>query len=431
MRVVTQNLLHGTACAADSNRCDLPARVALFTRQLAANDCPEVVAVEEANRDTAAALHQALPAVCGGKYQVVFDDDPAQDRELVVTTEKVVASERTPLVGPLRTALWVRLGTPVGVLDLVATHLASDSDNRNCDGASCPAPCQTKDTLRTCQARQAADVLESKLAPTSVGVLVGDLNAAPNSATIAVFTDRGFVDTHLAAHNPECSAETPLACTGGRVDTDLSDMRSTAAKQRERIDYVFITTKRTCSVGSPTGVFAPRGGPTESDGLVFPSDHSGVEATIKCRTSEADLAAIGAPAPTTTTTTVPGTPTNVDDATRAAITTAYENVFSNSSLPAEQRLESLEQGDAFLESFVARINALGPTAKQVTVRVDGLKPVDANTVDLTYTLFLNGSAVLDAVPGQAVRKDGKWLVTAKAYCQVATLGTDVIPAPCK
>ena len=28
--VVTQNLLHGAACPADSNRCDLPDRVALF-----------------------------------------------------------------------------------------------------------------------------------------------------------------------------------------------------------------------------------------------------------------------------------------------------------------------------------------------------------------------------------------------------------------
>src|SRR5262245_60574327 len=32
--VVSQNLLHGNACAPDSNRCDLPDRVELFVRQL-------------------------------------------------------------------------------------------------------------------------------------------------------------------------------------------------------------------------------------------------------------------------------------------------------------------------------------------------------------------------------------------------------------
>ena len=50
IRVVNQNLLHGTACPADSGRCDLPRRVTLFIRQLDARECPELVAIEEANR---------------------------------------------------------------------------------------------------------------------------------------------------------------------------------------------------------------------------------------------------------------------------------------------------------------------------------------------------------------------------------------------
>src|SRR6478752_8149467 len=62
IRIVNQNLLHGTACPADSNRCDLPGRVALFLRQLTRAKCPEVVAIEEGNRQTASELRKGLGA---------------------------------------------------------------------------------------------------------------------------------------------------------------------------------------------------------------------------------------------------------------------------------------------------------------------------------------------------------------------------------
>src|SRR6478672_9129884 len=61
IRVVNQNLLHGTACPADSNRCDLPGRVALFLRQLTRAKCPTVVAIEEGNATTARQLRRHLP----------------------------------------------------------------------------------------------------------------------------------------------------------------------------------------------------------------------------------------------------------------------------------------------------------------------------------------------------------------------------------
>lgn len=428
--VVSQNLLHGTACAADSNRCDLPARAALFTRQLAAAHCPAVVAVQETNRETRAALAAALPGVCDDRYSIVYDDDPAADRELVVTTEKVLASERVRLAGPLRTALWVRLDTAVGPLDLVTTHLASDSDDRPCDATSCVAPCKVSDSIQTCQAREAADLLDARRGPRSVGVLAGDLNATTDQATIAVLRDRGYVDTHLAAGNTECDPTTGADCTSGREDTDLSDMRNAGSKQHERIDYIFLSTKRSCIPVPPTGVFAPSGGPAADDGIVFPSDHSGVEATLRCRTGAADRAAGGIrPEIGSTSTSRPAA--EVSDATRAAVTAAFENVYAMPDLPPAQRLESLERGQEFLESFVARINALGPTATQTSVRIDDLRAVDHDTVDVTYSILLNGSVVLDALPGQAKRAGDEWIVTAKTYCAVATLGTKDVPAPCR
>ena len=150
VRIVNQNLLHGTACPPDTNRCDLPHRVALFLRQLERTKCPEIVAIEEGNRQTVTELRKGLGAC---DYRLVYDDDPGQDREIVLTTLRVLDSLRIRLAGPLRTAYRVRLGSDAGRVDVIATHLASGSDDRPCDSNTCSPPCTTADSVNTCQAR--------------------------------------------------------------------------------------------------------------------------------------------------------------------------------------------------------------------------------------------------------------------------------------
>ena len=65
------------------------------------------------------------------------------------------------------------------------------------------------------------------------------------------------------------------------------------------------------------------------------------------------------------------------------------------------------------------------------MRIDSFDRATADTVDVTFSILLNGAVVLDALPGQAKLVDGKWLVTTKTYCQVATLGVDTIPEACR
>src|SRR4051794_23698089 len=287
IRVVNQNLLHGTACAPASNRCDLPGRAALFVRQLERAKCPTVVAIEEGNRRTVAALRRAhVTRRCD--YRLVYDGDPGQDREIVLTTGRVLASERHRLAGPLRTAYWVRVATPAGAVDLVATHLASSSDDRPCDAATCPAPCAATDTLNACQGRQAAELLKQVRSRRSVAVLAGDLNAKPDEPTVTTLKAAGLVDTHDRIGAAECDPATGAGCTSGRVDDALTDMKDAHSHQTERIDYLFLAPTPRCRVVAPTGVFAAGGGPTAHDGLVFPADHSAVEASLRCRTTAAD-----------------------------------------------------------------------------------------------------------------------------------------------
>jgi endonuclease/exonuclease/phosphatase family metal-dependent hydrolase len=430
--VVAQNLLHGLACPTDADRCKLPERVQLFTRQLGEAACPQVVAVEEADPVMVGLLRRNAATVCRGRYELVGTDDPSSDREVVLSTLPILAQERTHLAGPLRTALWVRLGAPVGPLDVVATHLASDSDDRPCDATTCPKPCHADDSLNTCQGRQAAALLASHLTPASVGVLMGDLNAKPGDATIKVLTARGLVDTFLSAGNPECDPATGAGCTSGRADADLSDLTNPGSREVERIDYVFLSTQRDCSVRHPTGLFAATPASPALDGLVFASDHTGVQATISCPTTDRDRAeARSVSNRSRTTTTTKGAAAG--PATAAAVTKAFETVFNGGATDIDTRLSALADAAQLRESFIARYEdpAVKELAARVRVRIDSMERVGRDRVDVVYSILLDDAVVLDHLPGASVRRGGAWLVSRPTYCQVATLGQSSVPAPCR
>jgi hypothetical protein len=113
------------------------------------------------------------------------------------------------------------------------------------------------------------------------------------------------------------------------------------------------------------------------------------------------------------------------------VITAYANVFSAKYPDPNQRLRSLENAAAFRASFVERMNSLGAIVNQTSVRIDSMTADGPNAVNLTYTILLKGAPVLDDLPGRAVRQQGTWLVAAKTYCSVATLGTKTVPAACQ
>lgn len=431
VRVVSQNILHGINCPPETERCRLRERVALFGAQLEAGGCPEVVALQEANDGVVALLGDALSRRCGGRYRMVWDDDPGLDREVVATTLPVLASRRVRLAGPLRTALWVRLAAPVGVLELVTAHLASSSDDRPCDAATCPPPCRATDSLNTCQARQVVAFVASVRIPGDVVVVGGDLNARPSEPTIEVLRRAGFTDTHLAAGNAECDPATGRNCTSGRADESLVDLTDPASRQQERIDYLFLQTGRDCRVRPPTGLFNALPARRAPGGLVYPSDHTGVQATISCATTAAQRRAAQSATtrPPATTTTVTGAAVPADAA--AAITRAFETVFNGDVTDLEAKLAALEDGERLRPFFVQRFREVGDIAARVRVRIDAIRLEGADRAAVTYTLLLDGNPVLDHLAGGAVRVGGRWLVSRRTYCEVSTQGAASIPEPCR
>jgi endonuclease/exonuclease/phosphatase family metal-dependent hydrolase len=428
---VSQNILHGAACAADTDRCHAPARVALFTRQLADANCPQLVGVQEANQGIVDLFRESLPKICNGKYRIVSDADPSLDREVVFTTLPVLGSQRIRLAGPLRTAFWVRVAASVGTVEFVMTHLSSGSDDRPCDPQTCPKPCQARDKVGTCEARQVVDWVRKLRVPDDVVIFGGDLNAKPNEPIAAVIRDDGAIDAHLAAKNAECNPKTGAQCTSGRVDTDMSDLENGSSRETERIDYLWLLTKRTCTVGKPTGLFNATPAASDPSGLAFPSDHTGVTATVVCPTTAQQRAAAGkatvtTKAPTTTTSAKP-----VDPAVTAAITAAFQTVFNGDVTDIDAKLAAIEDGERLRPSFIENYNKTKEIASKIRVRIDALKLKDKSHADVTYTLLLDNAAVLDHLPGAAVLEDGHWLVTRRTYCDVGTQGATTIPEPCR
>jgi endonuclease/exonuclease/phosphatase family metal-dependent hydrolase len=428
VRIVSENLLHGTACAPESNRCDLPGRMTTFAGELVAAHCPQVVGAQETNTSTVADLEPLVTnSTC--KYHLLWDADPGLDREVVLTTLPVIGFQRFRLAGPLRTALWARLRSSAGVLDFWTTHLASSSDDRACDSSTCPSPCSTADTLNSCQGRQVAQLAKQHALPDSVTVIGGDMNAHPGDPTIKAIEAAGFVDTHLAAHNPECTKSNRSNCTSGRIDTDLTDLRSAANRQTERIDYLFVGGRRNCSVAKGTGLFDRQGDRSSPSGILHPSDHTGVIAMLTCVTSSSQRAAASsATFPTTTTTTA--TASLADGATTTAITSAYQLLFDGTNPDLESRLSALEDSEEMRSVFMAQYQQTKNISPRIKVRIDGISMRGADNADVTYSLLLDGNAVLDHLPGGAIRSGDTWLVTRRTFCDVATQGMTTIPAPC-
>ena len=430
VRVVTQNLLHGIACPGETQRCHLVERVDLFVQQLQDHDCPELVGIQEANGDTIGLLRERLGEICDGDYRLVSDADPGLDREVVLTTDRVLASRRVRLAGPLRTALWVRVATDVGIVDFVSTHLASSTDDRPCDRATCPPPCRPHERVNACQARQVAAFAEDVAHEDGVLVIAGDLNAKPDDPAMDILRRAGFSDSHVDAGNPECDPTTGAQCTSGRIDNAMTDLTDAGSKQTERIDYVLFGGDRDCSAVEPTGLFngdADKG----AGGLAYPSDHTAVEATLACRTTDAhrDAARDARVAPSTTTTAAGGG--SMDDETHAAITAAFQAVFNGDITDIERKLAAIEDRELIRSFFVEGYERSKDVASKIRVRIDAIELIDHSLAKVTYTLLLEGNAVLDHLPGGAINVDGRWLVTRRTYCEVSTQGAAEIPAPCQ
>ena len=415
VRFVSQNILHGVGCAADSDSCAVTERVSLFMDQLAVAGCPELVSVQEAN-ERIVGLIETEAAGCG--YEVVWDDDPGLDREVVLTTLEVVGAQRRVLADRFRSAYLVRVASPIGVVDFLTTHLASGSDDRACSVELCPPPCDPAGSLRACQARQVLEFARAAAASGGVAVVGGDLNDVAGSPTLEVFGEAGYIDSHLAAGHAECDPPTGTGCTAGRDDATLADMADPASLQRSRIDYLLYSAPgRDCAVAGGTGLFNSEPAPGE---LAFPSDHTGVALALACSAAGVDPAAVDLALPDEPE--PPAEPESpVDSVATEAITTAFEIFFDGSIVDTEARIDQVEDFTGMREAARLTFESSGDAGAAVRGRVDSISQTSNTTAEVAYSILLNDQVIFDGRIGEAVLADGRWLVSRATFCDLVAL----------
>jgi hypothetical protein len=296
LRIVTFNILHGITCPNAPDDCQGDDRMALLGQQLQAAKCPAVVALEEIAPRTYDRV-VAAPWVKACKYKIVWHDMPLTDRELVLTTLPVTSQKLTILPGDFRSAYRVELKSKLGPLVLVVTHQDGDSqpgaDPRLCTPEVCPPPCPPEATQQACQTIQAAALASEGGGKKAIRLLTGDLNFPATAERYRALVADGWIDSHLAAGNPECDPATGVACTSGREDMTTDDLKNPASKESERIDFLFVKAPRECKLAFDratdrdkdklgTGLFADQPVTNGPGGLAYLSDHTGVAADLSC-----------------------------------------------------------------------------------------------------------------------------------------------------
>jgi hypothetical protein len=296
LRIVTMNILHGIVCPNAPDDCQGDDRVALLGERLQAAKCPPVVALQEISERMYGRITSA-PWVNQCKYQIVWHNMPVIDRELVLTTLPVTSQKLTILAGNFRSAYRVDLRSKLGPLALVVSHQDGDpepGDSKPCSPAECPPECPAELTISDCQTNQAKAIASEGGGGRTIRVLTGDFNVTATSQRYESIINDGWVDSHLAAGNPECDPATGAECTSGRQDMNTDDLKNPASIETERIDFVFVKAPRTCKVrfdtpkdrdkdGLGTGLFANTPASNGPGGLVYLSDHTGVGADLSCR----------------------------------------------------------------------------------------------------------------------------------------------------
>jgi endonuclease/exonuclease/phosphatase family metal-dependent hydrolase len=284
LNVATFNVLHGIFCAAGTDFCAAPLRTQMLVAALQDAGCPEIVVLQEIGPRQKELVPPAATTMCDGRYRAIWHPGPpAMAQVMVLTSLPVVEEGHLDLAHVPWEALWARLRSPLGEVEVVGAHFASGFNNPPCTAAGCPAVCDVGIATNECHAVEAVH-FQAGRPPSALQIVAGDLNASPDTATLRTLTGSGWRDLWLEAGRPECTRSTPSGCTAGRPrpETAFDGLDSDEGRHRRRIDYVLAKPGSGCHLraGADTISSTPASDPI--GGLYWPSDHAGVVTGISC-----------------------------------------------------------------------------------------------------------------------------------------------------
>ena len=284
IRVVTFNLLHGLFCPAETDWCKAPDRVAIFAELVEQAGCPDLIGLQEIGVRLEQLIPSMVDSLCDGQYEIAWQPGNSPDREMVLSRLPIRERGYLDIANFPWEAYWVRVDTASGPAVFLTTHFASSSNNPPCAPGRCPPICAAGIETNLCNAVEVVDFFKQRTPPAALTIVAGDLNAEPGSPTVTTLTDAGFRDAWLAAGRPECDPTTHLGCTGGGNAPEPFVGMDTAAGPgyNERIDFVLVRPGAGCDIDVDAAAFADKPRTAPLNGMYWPADHAGVQATIGC-----------------------------------------------------------------------------------------------------------------------------------------------------
>jgi hypothetical protein len=283
--MVTLNVSNGVFCAPETDSCQATDRAEMTARAVEAANCPELVGFQEVGPRQPDALPLAMTRVCKGRYELAWEGGiNSPDRAMVFTTLPILDRGFLDLAAFPWEAYWVRVDAPMGPIDFLTAHFAFRANNPPCDETVCPPVCAAGIPANECHAIEVVTALDADRAGAVLQIVSGDLNARPGSPTLATFESAGYVDTWLAAGEPECDATTGRGCTGDRErpQNALDGLDVADGRYTERIDFVLARPGTGCTMDTSVSPFVAEPLAKPFRGLYWPSDHAGVLAELTC-----------------------------------------------------------------------------------------------------------------------------------------------------
>jgi endonuclease/exonuclease/phosphatase family metal-dependent hydrolase len=285
LTVADLNLLHGLFCDPDNTDwCNAPARVEILGQWLEKSKCPDLVGLQEINPRLTELITDLTTQVCAGAYEVVsFPGDNIVDAQMVLSRLPVVEQGHLDIANFPWEAVWVRVDSTQGSVDFITAHFASSSNDPPCDATNCPPVCEPGISTNECHAAEIVEFFDTRPEPADLSILAGDLNARPDEPTLTTLYDADFVDTWVDAGRAECDPETGKNCTGcSELDSAFIGMETKDGLDcGSRIDFILVRSE--CSLRAKAAGFAHKPLKQPVDGLYWPSDHRGVQASLTCR----------------------------------------------------------------------------------------------------------------------------------------------------
>lgn len=284
VRVVTLNLLHGLFCPAETDACQAPDRVAIFAELVEEANCPELIGLQEIGPRLEELIPPMVETLCDGRYTIAWQAVDSPDRSMVLSGVPIIDRGYLDIANFPWDAYWVRVDAPPGPVDFLTTHFASSVNNPPCTPDLCPPICPSGITTNHCHAVEVADLFERRAPGAVISIVGGDLNATPGSPTVETLTEAGFRDAWIGSGRLECDPRTHVGCTAGGAEPEpFVGMNTEDGPGFDaRIDYLLVRPEEGCDADIEAAGFAnePRSPPL--DGMFWPSDHAGLQATIGC-----------------------------------------------------------------------------------------------------------------------------------------------------